>query len=60
MLLQETVAVQFACLHIVVMAGERGWEAQQVYEDWKHGTCPHCGQFGQVWVSTVLVSEVER
>ncbi len=55
--LVETVAVQFACLHIVVMPGEMGQEARRVYEDWEQGTCPRCGQFGRVWVSSVYVEE---
>lgn len=55
--LHVEVAVQFPCLHLVVMLGERGQQATRVYAEHKHGTCPSCGSFGLVHVGKVLVQQ---
>ncbi len=55
--LSDEVAVQFSCLHVVVIPGERGQQATRVYREHKHGTCPRCGSFGLVHLGRVLVQQ---
>ncbi len=55
--LHDEVAVQFSCLHVVVIPGERGQQADRVYTEHKHGTCPRCGSFGLVHLGKVLVQQ---
>ncbi len=57
MKLHDALAVQFSCQHLVVIPGERGQQADRVYGEHKHGTCPRCGSFGLVHLGKVLVQQ---